>query len=464
LSLSQLNNIQEEYFDILSSSPLSSRITVLKRDKFKIDFPDFNESAPARQMLQLFDKVSSFWGSNYKEIKKLLNQAKNDFIYIDQGQIIKGIRKYGCFFDGLLLSDQILVSASEYSPSQKDLSGPARVALLTMATYLANRDILSPRDGDPMGYIVPPTRCVDKEAEKYWSESSQAMALNCFSVLVDRQLAGFEELAAYIGDAGFHPERLNPDLARRIYSYRSADSFGGYAANYKKALREEQGMSLDDGVNPFALLFLDVMSRLAEFERFASDAYLWAHESAVPYPNDLALYEWWAEQSSKNAAMLIGRDYSENDLYKMAVESRALRFMQDMDLELVLDFLKTSPVEELRNDLNLSRSRIKRLPARQAQRDMDAIGQYIHDRLSEFQAKSGEELRRRKWDVGYAAMGMGASLLINILSAAFPPLSSLSYIFGASLHDLLKSWRQYQAKQKEISARPIATLARWSGA
>lgn len=457
-------NIQQNFFNLLKSSPLSKRIKVLSRENFKINLEGSDQSVVVRDTTVFFESVISFWKNNFIDLQGYLKALPGRYIHVDQGQLLKALRKYGLFFDGFLVSDQILLSANDYIsiPFQKTISGPLWMSLMSAAVYLANEDLFLPKSGNPKAFLVPAMRCLDTNVEKPWQNGSQSISVEFFSELFDRQFDSFEKCAEYTLLNQIPEGDLNPDLLNRILQYRGATSLSEYDTFFRAAMRKEQGIDLPEAFTSQSIIITDVFARLSEFERFASDAYRWAQISSVPYPNDLELYKWWAFNSSKLSAKTLGLPHDDDSLFVFAAESQALSFLRNVPLDDVLKTVNISSAKRMRQDLCLSDTALRTMRHGEHEIDFEAIGSRIIDSIDRFDVESRDEIAKVNKDIVHSASKAAFSLGMLVLSPLFPPLSIVSVFFGGSVVDTIKSVNKRRQTLKEIQDRPIAALSTWN--
>jgi hypothetical protein len=461
-AINALRCVHEEFFDILMSSPLVTKIEIIARDQYRMDWSGLATSA-IEQTEALFESVISFWEAHWVEVRQCLLGLPGRYVLVDQGQLLKALRKYALFFDGLLVSEQMLVTAREcqIGPTPRELPGPLKMSLMAAAVYLANKDLFLPHTGRPSAFLVPAMRCVDSDVEKCCLEVSRTIAVQFMSRLLDRDFLSLEECAGYILSRSPGESDLAPDLLQHAFAYRGVTSLDDYAVRFREVLQTEQGITLPGQILPLQCVLWDVFARMSEFERFTADAYGWAQISSIPYPEDLGLYKWWARSSSRIGAKIVGLPHSEDSLFIYAAESQTLGFLKDLPLEEVLRFSAIMPAHRLRERLHFSGDTLRSMRQGAVAADFEPIGRGITNAIDSFVAEAKEDLGRANRELVLGLAGIGVSLTMLIASQAFPPLSVLSILGGGSLAGLIDAVRRRRQILISDRTRAIATLCAW---
>lgn len=459
-----LRDIQQNFFDLIKSNPVSNRIEIVARGKFKIDISGSDQPLVVKQTRDFFESVISFWTKNYMTVQGYLQEIPGRYIHVDQGQLLEAFRKYGLLFDGLLVSDQILLSASDCISDKlpRAISGPLWMSLMSAANYLANEDLFLPEDGKPQAFLVPALRCLDSGVEKHWQNGSQSIFIDFFSELYGRQFESYEECAEYPLRSELSEEDLEPDLLKRILYYRGASNLHGYAALFREAMRKEQGVELPEKLPAMSMAFLDVSGRISEFERFSSDAYRWSQTNSIPYPNDLELYKWWAVSSSKSGAKTLGLPYDDDSLFMFAAESKKLGFLQDIPVEAMLKTARTTSAQHLRQDLQLSDKMLRSMQLGAKEMDFESIASGILDAINRFDIESKNDIAKVNRDFAINITGVAFSLGLFFLSQIVPPLSVISLLGGGSVIGTLIAANKRKKILETIRNRPISALCTWN--
>ena len=463
-ALDGLHGIQGDFFDLVKRSPLSRRIQVENRERFKLELTGLTEPHMAREGALFLETVVSFWASNFRKIQEYLLALPGEYIHVDQGQLPKAIRKYSLFFDGLLVSDQMLVSAYEHiscSDLSPDISGPLRMILLSAGTYLANEDVFLPRAGRPKAFLIPASRCLDANVARHWQRGSETVFVEFCSELIGRQFESLQECLEYPIRRPLPDRVLEPGLLKAVLSYRNAADTDEYTAFFREAMQKEQGLVMSEALPAVTLIQTDVLARISEFERFSADAYRWSQTSAIPYPNDLELYEWWARSSSRLGAKTLGLPYDESSFLMFAGESRALGFLKELPIDDVLQLAGTNCARQMRQDLHLSESAIRAQGHGSHEIDIESMGREIAAALNRFDIESRDEIARARSDLAFNIAGLAFSLGLVVVSQVYPPLSILSLLGGGTAVEAIKAAHKCKRTLDGIRDKPIAALSDW---
>jgi hypothetical protein len=197
-----------------------------------------------------------------------------------------------------------------------------------------------------------------------------------------------------------------------------------------------------------------------EFERFAVDAYEWDQEAEIP-PTVSSLHDWWFRQNSKQSARALGSSYSENFLCKIAVNSSALNFLEMVNLDEFLAIRDESFALTLRRDLELCRADVRRSRPESLLGAVNTLGEYISGRLRDFETEKNHMARTRSIAVAKEAGKFAVTAGLTFASAAFPPLSLLSFAWGSSVSDVVKAEKRRRLESEELNKRPMASLVTW---
>ncbi len=458
-----LRGVQSDFFDLIQSHSLFSRIQIIDRESCLINKSGCENPDTEREILEFFESINSFWRSNYTTIQSLIKKLPGRYVNIDQGQLLPALRKYGLFFDGLLVTDQLQLSATDTleDTHYRSLSGPLHMSLSAVARYIANIDLFLPKKGVPKAFLVPSMKCTDSNYKDHWTNSSLSIATNFFSELCDNQFDSLYSCGEYSLSSNISESRLNPDLLKRIFHFRGASNLEHHAQLFREAMRKEQGRVYGDEFTPLYFTLLDASGRIHEYEKFSSEAYFWGQTNSIPIPNDIELYKWWATSSSRHSSKALGLPYDEDSLFLFAGESQNLGFLQNVPIQDFIEAANLSSAQRFRSELKLSDSMIRSMRTHAQSNDFDAIANSIIDAIKKIDSEQDKEIQRANREFMINASGTTWAIGLLILSQAFPPLSFLSLLGGGSIIGTVLAAKKRKRILDKIKSRPITALCNW---
>jgi len=457
-SLTQLNAIQQAYFELIENHPLIKEIRDLGNGQYALPQRLFDShniilptskgwSTPAIKYLEdLVDSIFNFWSINGEKQRIALSNLCGNFIHVDDKPAIQNLRKYGLFFRSILISDQILMSGLEFKKAT-DVANPAQfVATVADSAYrcIKFKKLFLPENNYPLAYIVPATHPITESVYKAVNDAASSMAASFFSELTNNQFDTPYEFFPYVRSKSINIDKLNPDLLSRIYSVLSATNIQDYKEKRAKIIMNDLGQDLGFKDPPEALLVYDITARFEEYERFSADAFRFGQEVEIP-DGQLELYE---------------PSYSEDFICKVAPHSEKLGFLNKLQEDDFISFLWSEKTEELKNDLALYRYKIRR-GNEKLRSVIDGAGEYINSRLEQFIADSANAKKQTFRDSLKIGGAFIATSVITLAAAAFPPLSAVTLLWGKTVSDLLSERNKQTKLYTNKMDRPIATLAKW---
>jgi hypothetical protein len=290
-----ITEIQLEYFDLLKSCKLAQQIGGISEAGISLPKDIFTETshitlqttkgwqpAPVSWVEEVFEKIFLFWEKNNLNLYNLLKESPAQYIQVEPMKVESSIRKYGCFFNGILLPDQILLSFVEHKGNGPltDWRSLTINAIRNIAVYLNYEKIFCPESGPPRLILVPTKREFDQEYKNHTSQSTTDLTFAFLSELSGREICHPKEFMYHLKEKG--TESLNPTLLKAIYYRDHSDSFEHYFKSFHQQVISEQGAPGIVRHEPTELLLiLDIGARISELERCHSDSYLMGQESVI---------------------------------------------------------------------------------------------------------------------------------------------------------------------------------------
>lgn len=475
--MNSLYTIQQEYFEIIRSNPLISACTIHDENQVSVPKEILDEKpiillprnvnwkpTAVKHIESLFEKINDFWQRNIDDIKKFLSQNTEKYIHVPFGKVEDSLRKYGCFFNGLLVSDQLMISRNEYlSLNEGELANWKNLVTSIVQTafrYLSFEHLTKPNNGKSLVLIVPPLLCLDGNVNDRINEANSKISIEFLSSLMDRSFNNEMEFIEFVRAKKPSEDVLNPHYRNLLYSYDKAGNIKEYINSVYGAIVQEQGTDWIKQADIPSVIVLDLGARLREFERFATDAYLFSQEPEL-HEFDSALYEWWFDCSAKIVSHALGASYSTDFAIKLASNSHELGFLKVIEFDDLLKFLSTDPVDSLREDLLVNRINIKRSSNESLSESAEIAGKYVLDRIRNFDL-SVSDFNKTTSKTSLTEGGKTIfSVAVSILSTIFPPIGAVSLIWGGSLADLTKARKKSKQDLQNKLDRPIATLSKW---
>jgi len=408
----------------------------------------------------LLEAVHAFWLRHAVDFSRAIAATEGRYIHLISDNIRADVRRYGCFFNAVLMSDQLQIRRQEYraSRSTPDIQHLLPTVISEVYRYIGNPDIFEPEARMPYAFIAPVTACLDEGAQHARVSAAMDMGLEFVSELSDSHFSALPEFfeAVERGKLGGLKESLLPALFGRHH----ATTFREYVTGVLGALRKEQGLATMDKDPVGKVIYFDVSARLSEFERVHADAFLWEQEAEYE-DADWKLFEWWFERSAKKAGLALGTSYSEDALYKFAAQSNGLSFLQGISEEEYFRFLDSDPVGLLREDLAISRVRLRRAGDVSLPQCVREAGEYVVERIRRFEDDVTALASDGKAQVQSDLWKLGGALALTSASVACPPLAVTTLLWGGTAYDSLKDWFHSKSELKQRRARPLAVLAAW---
>lgn len=473
-----LRELQEEYFDIIEDNPLVSQCEQRPDDSIAIP-PDFFDTrkqlfltvgmkyqpAALTYLEKLFDELNAFWRRHADEYQKQLNQLDGRYLYVAARDLQSQLRRYGLFFDGLLVTEQLMLTrtdfyagADETDRGRRDWPALIRSVIKSAFLLVANRGLFLPIDRRPYAYVVPPRWCVNVGGAQTLFGAAGLMQRRFLSELFQHSFASSEEVVEYIA-AHPHLDKAEPRfLALLFKKFRVTDS-RSYVAVFAALLRTHEGLGWNPRL-PAELAFSDLIGRFAEFERFHADAFAWRQEGELP-EDDLDMYDWWLSECSKTAGNLLVSSLSEDEMYKAAALSSQMSFLDDVDDTELLRVLDSDPVSALREDLAATRCRIRRAPSGSLQSTINSAGEYIDGRVAAFERDMLETVASARLTGVRQITKLAATAAMSYTIGLFPPLSALGLLWSGSLAETVSEVSTARRHWSAEEQRPIAALVRW---
>jgi hypothetical protein len=467
-----LRSIQEEYFSILEETPIIQDSVQIDNNCFKLA-PNLMSSkmlVPTKYGLKpsilshielLFSSIRNFWLSRQADQFNAIHKLTGKLIHVDARPASYSLRQYGPFFNAVLISDQLLISGSDYWLSET-LDDPIQLIKIVVQSafkYISEKEIYLPQGRDPLAYVVPATHPLDKASQKRVIEATRNMSAVFFSEAFNKEFKDAEQFVDFAVSTKMDLNEEKNDILQNIYAPYNATNFSDYLERRAKVVHRDLGQNWGFYDNPVAFFANDVFGRFHEFERFSADAYLLAQDVEIPQ-HELQLYEWWLNASAKKAGASLGAFYSEDFLCKVVPHAHNFAFLAEIPQIELLRFLWSDPVEKLREDLSLSRCKIRRGKL-SLSATINEAGEYVSSRLSafrdDFKSSKASGMRKLFETVG----GFIGSIAITVASVPFPPLSILTLIWSRSATDIVHDVSVRRKTIKESLDRPIATLALW---
>ncbi len=469
----KIYNILSEYFDLLKETKLWVQIDEVTDDYLVINKNLFFESShpvvkttrgwqpiPVFWAEQLFEDVFNFWSIKYQEIYNCIANLPGRYIHVEPGVIERSLRKYGCFFDGILVPDQLMLSREEHLGNRPLVDWRSFVlnSIRIIATYKKYENIILNND-NPTIIILPSRRIMEEVFTEHLSKAVHNLHCRFLSNLFGREINSPYEFIYNFKELGVN--KMDQDLLNLVYFRDNAHNYDEYFKKYSKTVISEQGCPIISKDDPKELLlFIDVGARFIEFERSHSEAFLWGQEAEIP-ENDFPLFEWWLNESSKILTHCYSSSYSENDIYKVAVMSDKLSFLREIPLNDYIEFLKCDPVGTLREDFAVSRINIRNTKIGDLEKNIEYIGAYIEERLEHFNINIENLEYKLSSSIRRSVADIGLSFIFTVASVFYPPFSALSLLYGGNFYDLYRKRKVYKEKLDNELMRPIATLAYW---
>lgn len=417
-----------------------------------------------RHIENLFETLHDFWQDNLETIKKSLGNNTEEYIHVPFGNVEDSLRKYGCFFNGLLVSDQLMISRDEYlSLNDGELNDWKNIVSSIVQTafqYLAFEYLTKRQNGKSLVFIVPPLLCIKDKIKHRINEASSRISVEFLSSLMDRGFSDEMEFVDYVRKNRPSEDDFNPHYRDLLYSYDKAVNVKEYINSVYGALVREQGTDLIKQADIPSVIVLDLGARFREFERFSTDAYLYSQEPEL-HEFDSVLFEWWFSCSAKIVAHALGSSYSNDFVLKLAPNSHELGFLRKIEFSDLLNFLSTDPVESLREDLLVNRISIMRSSNESLSESAAIAGNYVLDRIKKFDL-SVSKLKKNSSKSSLKEGGKSIfSIVLSIISTFFPSIGAVSLIWGGSFADLINARKRNKLDLKNKLTRPIATLSQW---
>lgn len=468
-------SIHAEFFSILENSKLFTEVIKTEEGSFKLssNFPsDLTalrvktskgwQPTPVLWVESLLEEIFQFWEKNAPHIYENISQSTFDFIQTQPILFQKGIRKFGCFFDAVIIPDQLLLLHNEHftdSRSFVDWNSLVLTVLRCGVTYLENKELFLPKNKKLRILLVPPKRIVDKKFEEKTFEAVLTMSGKFFSEICAKEIRHPLEFVDEWMKSG--EQSMNKALLNKVYNRYGASNFSDYYYNQRKQAISEHGAPNDiKGENRLIAMIIDISARFSEFERSHGESFCWGHEAEIP-DDDTALFDWWFNESSKTLSSISGTRLSESEIIKFGIQSEQMAFLRKIEIKQLIDLLDTDSVEKLREDFKFSRLKIKRLNNHNLNDNIVEIGNFMEEKINNFQTELStletalSQGTWREWG------RLGVSLAITAASTAFPPLSAFSFLYGGDLSSINKNDKNNKKILDSIKERPIATLADW---
>jgi hypothetical protein len=475
-AVNYLSSIQQEYFTLLEECRLyreylrkegnhfvlnknidsRHQIVMLSQDGWKPSVIDCVE--------ELFESIHRFWLRKQEDLNKSLLALKEDFIHVgDKGIELSG-KRYGVLFEGLFVSDQFLMKRRDYLPatSVPDWQSLVVDTLRTLVNYLSHKELFVPPNGKPFALIVPASICLSQERSQQVTDVSFHLTTKFVSELCDRSFSDLGEYFSYLERAFVPTSKLNQDVLKLIFHRSKANGFAEYRTGVASLMQGEQGVDWWKQDPVYRVLVYDAAAQFSEFERFASDAYLWGQEPEIP-EWDLPMYEWWFNNTAQECGKALGSRHSEGFLCKLAVNSSELGFLSNVRLDELMELRKQDFVYSLRNDLNLCRARLRRSDSMSLSNSMDEVGAYVAERLRQFDAELHQARKSGAMAVAKNVGKFVATAGLTLASAVFPPLSLFSLLWSGSLAELYQVERNRRQTNQDLLMKPLASLISWKG-
>lgn len=475
-TLEKLIDIQKQYFSILENNSVIKECKIYDNKHFTLPSNMLDEAslinvttskgwAPSTlsKIERLFEDIITFWEKTANVQSKLLKELEGQYIHVQQRLARNTIKKYCIFFNGILVSDQVLLSADEYFGKSSLSNWKALVFSILRRAFifiLDKNSIYLPEKGKPLALIVPPQMYFDENVKKRIKTANIEILKIFLSNLLNIKFKDIKEYFDFCSRKTIHEKDLNPQMLSILITRYRAKNVREYINNLRSIIIEEQGDDLIKNDTIYQIISVDILARFREFERMALDAYLWEQEAEIP-EDDILLYEWWFQESAKYVGGILGSSYSEDFLCKLAPHAPELAFLDTLTIEEIKEFCKLENVEELRYDLSLARAKIRKEKKLSLSKSISDVGKYIQEKLDKFDVRLNELKNESKKIDKKEATKLGTSCALTIAGIAFPPISALTLIYGGSLLDFLNANKEKRNQLEIILKRPITSLVQW---
>lgn len=209
-----LQTIQKEYFAVLEASPLISKCEYLGEGKLRIPGEFFDTR---RQLLvmtrrgyrptaivhleSLLKSLKEFWGRHETTVESELKAFEGHAIHTPFRNVKSILRRYGCFFDCVLIADQLMITGQEiYSSPEEITDWPSLITSIinTAFVFINNKDVFLPQNRTPYAFIVPPRRTLNRRVAASQNEASVALGISFHSEMLGQSFKGADELYEYL--------------------------------------------------------------------------------------------------------------------------------------------------------------------------------------------------------------------------------------------------------------------------
>lgn len=472
MSQEKIRKVQEDYFRLLADNPLLSRCKFLDDGRFSVpkELLDSDQlhtatrhgSQPAAvfHAESLMNDVHAFWMQNSGELRDAIKDSSEVGIHIDNREFGDVARRYLPFFDQIYVSDQLLMLREGYVSSDHlaDWRNLVITSIQTVLPLLKHKRLFLPDAGPSLALIFPPGVTLDTETQESLNDSSNALAVDFFSSLFGRAFSTPIDYIEYARRSKPTSTELDPAMLATLFGKLKATDFTDYHLKLHRSVLNGEGSDwvIRDGL--YQVMFLDIASRIREFERFGLDAAS-IHQQAEIDRTDSDLYEWWFRQSARATNRSLGLGFDENFLFKAATASADLGFLDSIPLDEISALRSNADCRVLRDDLRISSLRVQSALA-DLPSIIDQAGRHVQAAIDRFAASETAELAKQKKEMTMVSLGFGASCLLTIASAALPLLSVVSVLWGKSIADIWGTRKEHESRLN--APRPISVLVRWA--
>ena len=374
LAWKNIISIQEEYFETILNSPIIRNTKIIKENNttyFQIPQHYFTKSSsiivPSKQGYQpsgishlerIFENIFLFWQKNTELLNESLSTLSNQFIYVNQITSQSLIRKYSLFYKSILVTDQSAIYAFDYDKMGK-LKDPQKFGehvIKSLKGLELSRDLYLPNDGSkPFLILVPPLGKLNKNLFQLRNQATRRSVTDFLSQLADRQFDKFHEAIDY-----FRRKEVEMNIPQLniLLESNGSKSIREFSTNVRRLINDGRGVEPDFIKSEFDYFATFLFMRFSEYERMASDSFTWEQENEIVAEEDVSMYDWWYSNNIGPSAKIIGNFHSEDFVKKLSLETKAFEFLNQIEFNSLVKLLKTDPIEQLREDLELSKVKI----------------------------------------------------------------------------------------------------------
>ena len=219
--------LQQEYFSLLENNQLIRECCALDDNHFKIPSHLMDQKgiylhsqkgyvhSSIYKIELLYESVMEFWKKHADEQASLLNQLEGRYIHVQINIAKTLIRKYCTFFNGVLISDQFMLSREEYigKPQVTLLEHFVISTVRTAFKYLLDKDkIFLPKGKQPLAYVVPARMYFEPNILTIIEDASTKLAIQFVSEMLNREFNNPYNYMEYCESRKLSESDLDPSV------------------------------------------------------------------------------------------------------------------------------------------------------------------------------------------------------------------------------------------------------------